>query len=492
MIVGVGQLSRRVDDPAATPEPAAMMAEALARAADDSGAPSGVDLLKRADSILVPALVSWHYGDPGAAVAGHIGASPRQTVVSTVGGNSPQMLVAHAALAIGRGELDVALVCGAEAVATRWKARKVKAWLDWPQQDPSAEPSAVIGIERPANNDAEMSRGIALPTQVYPMFETAQRAASGRSVEEHQRFLGELWSRFSRVAATNPYAWSPIARTAEEITTVGPDNRMIGFPYPKLMNANIDTDQAAALIICSVAAAESAGVPRDRWVFPWSSAEAHDHWFVSERDELHRSPAIRLAGRAALDLVDRSIDDVGPVDLYSCFPSAVQIAAAELGLPIDDADRPLTVTGGLGFAGGPANNYVTHSLAAMTGALRADPGALGLVTAVGWYLTKHAVGLYATEPPLQPFRATSVQAAVDALPRRDVVTEWVGPVTVDAYTVMHERDGSPAVGLVMARLDDGRRACGTVHDAGAMRAMCAEEFVGRAATMAHDGELRFS
>ena len=492
MIVGGGQLSRRVDDPAESSEPAAMMAEALVRAAEDTGAASAAELLKRADSIRVPSLVSWHYPDPGAAVAALIGAAPRQTVVSTVGGNSPQLLVADAAAAIGRGDLDVALVCGAEAVATRWKARKTKAWLDWSQQDATATPTMVLGIDRPANNDVEMSRGIALPTQVYPMFETALRAAAGRSVGEHQRFLSELWSRFSVVAATNPHAWSPVARTPEEIRTVGPDNRMIGFPYPKLMNANIDTDQAAALIMCSVAAADAAGVPRDRWVFPWASADGHDHWFVSERDDLRSSPAIRLAGRAALSLAARSIDDVTHADLYSCFPSAVQIAAAELGLPLDDPARPLTVTGGLGFAGGPANNYVTHSIAAMTGVLRADPGALGLVTAVGWYLTKHAVGVYSTEPSPVAFRTASVQDDVDRLPRRDVVGDWTGSVTIEAYTVMYERDGSPAVGLAICRLDDGRRTCGAMRDADIMRAMCAEEFVGRRADATPDGELTFS
>src|SRR5687767_12259581 len=154
--------------------------------------------------------------------------------------------------------------------------------------------------------------------------------------------------------------------------------------------------------MCSVEAAEAAGVSSDQWVFPLGGADAHDHWFVSERDNLHSSPAIAACGRAALALAGVSIDDITHVDLYSCFPSAVQIGAAALGLAID---RQLTLTGGLTFGGGPGNNYVTHSIAALVEKLRSDPGSLGLVNANGWYVTKHAVGVYGTQPSAQGFRA---------------------------------------------------------------------------------------
>src|ERR1051326_4191783 len=146
------------------------------------------------------------------------------------------------------------------------------------------------------------------PPVVYPVFENALRHAAGRSIDEHQRAISRLWSRFSEVAATNPHAWSPRAMTAEAIATPSPQNRMIGFPYPKYLNANIQTDQAAALILCSIEAAEAAGVPRDRWVFPWSGADAHDHWFVAERDRLDQSPAIAACGRSVLGAAGVGID----------------------------------------------------------------------------------------------------------------------------------------------------------------------------------------
>src|SRR5439155_27112090 len=172
---------------------------------------------------------------------------------------------------------------------------------------------------------------------------------------------------FNKVAVANPYAWFRTPMTAAEIREATPDNRMVGFPYTKAMNSNWDLDQAAALVICSAGAAEACGVPRDRTVFLHAGTDAHDTPLVSNRDNLWSSPAIAAAGRKLFELAGAGVDDLAHADLYSCFPSAVQISANALGL---SQGRPLTVTGGLTFAGGPLNNYVTHSIATMTGLLR--------------------------------------------------------------------------------------------------------------------------
>jgi acetyl-CoA C-acetyltransferase len=324
---------------------------------------------------------------------------------------------------------------------------------------------------------------------VYPIFEQAHRIGLGRSVADHLVAVSELWSGFSEVAAANPHAWIQQAYTPEQIRTPTPDNRWIGFPYTKLMNSNNAVEQGAALILCSAERAESLGVPRDRWVFPHSGTDAHDHYFVSERDDLRSSPAIRLAGRAALDLARVGVDDLAHIDLYSCFPSAVQIAAAELGI---DPTRPLTVTGGLSFAGGPWNNYVTHSIATMAGVLREDPGNIGLVTANGGFITKHAFGVYGTEPPAAPFRHADLQAEVDALPSRTLDEAPDGPVDVESWTVMHGRDGSPESGLIVGLLADGRRAWGTTQDPAVLQTMLTEELAGRKFDVSPDGAFQLS
>ncbi|HEX6475934.1 MAG TPA: acetyl-CoA acetyltransferase [Acidimicrobiales bacterium] len=498
VIVGVGQSLRRPDassDLTVLPDPATMMADALRAAGEDSG--TGDRLLRAADSIRVVETLSWHYPNPAALIASALGADPGETVRSVPGGNGPQLLVNDAAEAIAAGRMEVALVAGAEAIQTRLLARQggpegSRLRLSWPQQPPETPGPRQVGHDRPGVNDAEAARSLALPVQVYPVFENALRAAAGDGIDEHQARVSRLWSRFSAVAARNPYAWSPTERSAEEIRTPSAHNRMVGFPYPKLMNANIQTDQAGALVLCSVEAARAAGVPQDRWVFVWSGSEAEDHWFISERADLHSSPAIRLAGRTVLDLAGIGIDDVAHVDLYSCFPSAVQIAAAELGLGLDEPDRPLTVTGGLTFAGGPGNNYATHSIATMVERLRATPASLGLVTALGWYVTKHAMGVYSTEPPPAGYRRRSPQAEVDALPRRSTAPEHDGPVTVESYTVLHERDGSPSLGIVACLLPDGRRTWGNVTDPVLLKDMTVEEQIGRPALLRSGGALELN
>lgn len=476
VIVGVGQVSGRVADLADAREPVELILDAARRA--DADAMSRRSVLDRVDTVAVVQIVSWRYPDPGRVVAARLGIEPAQSLTTTTGGNSPQMLLNHLAGEIQARRVSAALLCGGEAVDARWRAIREKVWLEWPEA-PAGTPDHVLGDDRPGSNDAETAVGLSEPIAVYPLLESAVRATTGASIAEHQVRISEMWSRFSAVAAENPYAWSRARRTADEIRTVTADNRMIGFPYPKLMNSRIDVDQAAALLLCSVEEARALGVPPERWVFPVAGTEGTDHYFVSERAALAASPAIRAAGRRALGLARVGIDDISHVDLYSCFPSAVQIAAAELGL---DLGRPLTVTGGLGFAGGPANNYVTHSIATMVSRLReSGDGATGVCTAIGWYVTKNAVGVYSTRPPASGFRYDDVQADVDATPRRPLARGYEGPVTIEAYTVMHDRDGAPRHGIASALTPGGERTWTTTDEPASVAAMTQSDWCGRPA-----------
>jgi acetyl-CoA C-acetyltransferase len=326
--------------------------------------------------------------------------------------------------------------------------------------------------------------------QVYPMFETAWRAANGWGIDEHRERMGALWARFSKVAASNPNAWIQQEFTAEQIVTPSVDNRMVGFPYTKMLNSNNAVEQSAALLVCSVERARALGVPSERWVFIHAGTDAHDTAHVSNRRDLHSSPAIRTAGRRVFQLAGIDSDDIAHIDIYSCFPSAVEIAAHELGLGsgIGD-DRPLTVTGGLSFAGGPWSNYVSHSIATMVDRLRDHPGDLGLCSANGGFLTKHAFGIYSTSPSRAPFRHENPQAEIDAAESVEVAGTAEGPVRIEAYTVMHDRNGAPESGFAAVRLRDGRRAWGRVTDAATMAVMCTDEMVGREAELSAAGEL---
>ncbi len=522
VIVGVGQVTNRPDADGAAladrPEPTGLMVDAVRAAVEDCDgsaaggtAPTGRRLLGRIQSLRVADPLSWPYVNPGLPVAEALGIEPAQLMVTTTGGNSPQSLVNATSLAIGRGELDVAVVVGADCVYTQAATRRhaERPLLPWTVQPADTLRPMVFGNDRRGVTEAEEERGLDLPIHVFPLFENALRAEAGRSLDEHRHRLGELWSRFSEVASANPHAWLPEARTGPDIVTVSDTNRMIAYPYTKLLTANMQVDQGAALILCSVAAARAAGVPEDRWVFPWSGADADDHWFLSHRLDFHSSPAIRLAGQAALGLAGTTVDEIGHVDLYSCFPSAVQIAASELGLPVDDPDRALTVTGGMTFGGGPGNNYGTHAVASMVKELRADPGSLGLVTGLGWYLSKHAVGVYGTEPvPDRPdaaalldgtaveqaagFGWANPQAAVGALPQCSPDADASGEVTVETYSVAYERNGSPNRAVVACRTPEGRRSWASVTDPDQLDVLVSEEGCGRLGTLRGDGLVDLS
>jgi len=416
-----------------------------------------------------------------ALVAERIGGSAREHAYTPMGGNTPQTLVNKTCRAIAAGDLDVALLGGAEAWRTRMALRKADTKPPWTTEPEGTPPPVMLGDDLPMTHPHEASKGIVMPVQLYPVFENSLRAALGRSWDEHLVVISELWSRFSEVAASNPYAWIQEAKSAEAIRTPSATNRMIGFPYTKSMNSNNDVDQAAALLLCSAEAAQRLGVPEDRWVFPLAGTDAHDTPFVSNRENLHSSPAIRVAGRRVLELAGISRDDVKHIDLYSCFPVAVEIGAAELGLSLE---RQLTVTGGLSFAGGPWNNYVMHSIATMAGVLRSDPGSIGLCSANGGYTTKHAMGLYSTTPPSDGFRWQDVQDEVDATTAaKTLVEDHEGDVTIESYTVMHERDGSMGNAIVAALTPDGGRTWAVSTDADLMKAMTTDDLVGRRASV---------
>jgi acetyl-CoA C-acetyltransferase len=520
VIVGVGQVTSRPDGdgqagPDHRPEPVDLMVDAVRAAIEDCDgagaggtAPRGQQLVARTQSLRVVRPLAWDYLNPGVPVAAKLGLEPAQIMVTTTGGNNPQSMVNATALAIGRGQIDVAVLVGADCVYSRTVARRHpdRPVLPWSVQPADTEPPDLFGNDRWGTTEAEEERGLDFPIHVFPLFENALRAEARRSLDDHRRRIGGLWSRFADVAAANPYAWLPTPRTAEGITTATEANRMIAYPYTKLLTANMQVDQGAALVMCSADAARSAGIPPERWVFPRSGADADDHWFLSHRLDFHSSPAIRLAGAAALASAGTTVDGVAHVDLYSCFPSAVGIAAAELGLPLDDPGRPLTVTGGLTFAGGPGNNYGTHAVAAMVRALRADPGALGLVTGLGWYLSKHSVGLYGTEPDpgrgdpsedrLPPgtdteeaggFRWARPQQAVSALPQCASDADASGEVTVETYAVPFDRGGEPERAVVACRTPDGRRAWANVTDPDHLRLLVTEEGCGRLGVLGRDG-----
>lgn len=472
VLVGISHLEQRFQDFASAKEPVELMIDAVKAAAEDAGS----NELLNATSVRVIKGI-WGYQNPAKAVAQAIGCPNAQTALSPFGGNFVQSVLNVSALDIQSGAHDVIILTGAECGNTQAKAAKASHDLGWAELP--GTPDLQIGEEKDMRHDAERAIRLGRPIQIYPIMETALRSELGMGVDEHMRHISELWAGFSAVAANNPNAWIRDAKTAEEIRTISTINRPVSFPYPKFLNSNSAVDQAAALILCSEEKAKALGIDREKWIYPWAGSDAQDHFHFSTRDNLHSSPAIRLAGKKCLEMSDMNVDDIDLVDVYSCFPVAVQIASRELGL---DTSKPLTVTGGLTWAGGPLNNYVMHSIVRMAQLLREKPGQKGMITANGGYITKHAFGTYSNDRPEQPFQHANLQDQVDALPKREVVMDNTGQGVVEGYSVMYGSKGLDKA-FVATRLPDGRRAWGTSNDAEVLQSMTTEEFVGRPVTL---------
>ncbi len=493
IIVGVGQVTDRAGDLREAKEPIDLM-EAAARQAEADAGVSG--LLSKVDSVKVVNILSWPSADPPADLAARIGAGPGERIYTTIGGNTPQWLVNETAERIVQGSVRLALLAGAESMHSLRRVRRQGEQPPWSER---GRPQPNAGDGRSGVSELEARHGATLPIQFYPLFENGLRAHQGHSLDEHQRYLGELCARFAAVAREHPCAWFRDGKSAEEIATVSPQNRLVGFPYPKFMNAIMEVDQGAAVLMACESAARELGIPQERWVYVWGCGEATELWFVTDRVNYHESPAIRVAGRRALAMAGVDIDDIAHFDLYSCFPSAVQMGRDALGIAPDDP-RSLTVTGGLPYFGGAGNNYSMHGIATLVERLRREPEALGLVSALGWYATKHAVGVYGARRPSGEWFRTDPrvdQAEVDAMPHPGLAPEADGPATVETYTVMHGREGTPESGIVIGRLEDGRRFIANTppEDRALLEAMTTREFVGERGVVRHDastGTNRFS
>jgi acetyl-CoA C-acetyltransferase len=480
VLVGAAVAGGRTDDPAAAPEAVALMTEACERAARDAG-DSG--LVRRADMVLTPR-GSWPYRDPGHLVANRLGNTRARTLVADIG-ILQTTLFDRAASAIAAGEMDVAIIVGGEA---RWRqVRGAVTGVEPAVTNDDAAPDVLLQPDGMIISAEEIAAGLVTAVSHYAMIENARRAADGQTIDEHQRTIAELWSRFSQVAAANPAAWNREPMPAAQIRQPGPGNRPLAFPYNKWHCSQWNVDQASCVLMCSVGAARGHGIPPDRWVFPHAIAESNLVVPLSQRRQPHRCSGFSIAGARAMSLAGTGPDSIAHVDLYSCFPVAVRVQAAELGF---GPDRQLTVTGGMAFAGGPLNNYVLQAVVAMAGVLRADPGSTGLVTAVSGMLTKQGVGVWSGRPPDGSYRSVDVSREVEAADDRITAMNGApGQATVSTYTVVHTRDGQ-IFGAVIATLADGTRAVATTGEVDTTAAMTEEEWCGRGVELDGDGGFR--
>jgi acetyl-CoA C-acetyltransferase len=489
-IIGVARHTWHADDAevrdsgGAAPEPLDMWERVVRAAAADTGTADPAGLLAGLQGIDVVYSQSWQYDDAVARLAERMGASPARRRYSGIGGSVPHVLATEAAAEIRAGHLDLALITGAEALATVRRLKKAGEKPAW-----SFKPSEKRPFPMDMDFDpSEISHAVFEAYLTFALFDNARRAHLGRSLPEHRAKLGRVMAAMTSVAAASPqHAWFPVARTADEIAAPSADNRMVAYPYTKLMTSIMDVDMAAALVLASAEKADGLGVPEERRVYLRGFGYAEDPVHVAGHPDLWRSPALAGAAGAALAGTGIGADDVAHLDLYSCFASSICFALDGLGIAEDDPRATaVTQTGGLPYHGGPGSNYMTHSLAAMVETLRADPGSYGVVSGVGMHMQKHAYGVWSTDPGPGVVADPAPYAA--AAPPMGIVGSPEGTATVATYSVLHGRDGEPERALLVCDVAAGGR-CYALLDGGA--AMLAEaevdEVVGRKVTITPSG-----
>ena len=452
VVAGWGQITQPKNLNTPPLDPMGLMGKA-AKSASEMMACKKV--LTNLDGIMIVRTLSHHYTSPAKQLAQNLGAKPKFTHISGIGGNSPQTLVNMAAGMIARNELDSVLIAGAEAyVQRREKTKRVDSALfrgipkDYPGND-------LIG-----STPLENQHGIEHPMQGFPLFETALWAASGVDLKTYLMQIGKMWSDFSRVAVNHPYSWSKAVKTPGQIITSGPDNRPVAFPYTKFMNSFVTVDQGAAVILMSEKTAKKCSQQNRRTVYFLGGGYAEDRQrFMIEKSDFTSSPPLKTAVEKALKRSCIPLEKIDCFDLYSCFPCAVSIAKKMIGIKNDDP-RPLTLTGGLGFFGGPGNNYNLHGIATLAQKISFGEKTNGLVTALGWFMHKHAAGVYGSEPLEGEFKNHDIRDQKDCLAGTDPVKikgQVTGPGIIETYTVIYAMNQKPSYAVLYGKTPDNFR-----------------------------------
>jgi len=364
VLVGAGTAMRREEDYTKALEPLDLMIEAVSKAGADCGNPA---LLADVGRIAVPR-GRWRYRNPSGAIAAAIGAAHAQTLLSTVG-VLQQSLIASACEDIANGTIDSAIIAGADAGYRILRARI--SGNRAPEREQDDDPDVLLQPADELRHEAEAAAGLQMPVGLYALAESARRAQSGRSIDEHRAHLARVYARFSEIAAQNPDAWNREAKSAPEIMEAGRHNPMQAFPYTRFHCSTWNVDQAAALLLCSEAKADALGIAEAQRIYPVASAESGHMMPLSARADIAQCIGAQLAAEALYRHTQIAPDEIDLVELYSCFPIAVECFAEAARIP---ADRDLTITGGMAFAGGPYNNYFFQATAKAAQLLKADLG----------------------------------------------------------------------------------------------------------------------
>lgn len=477
-IIGVGQKTWRPSQ-ADAPHPLLQCAEVTHLAAKDC---SNKAILQHIDEVDAVRPISWHYDNFAQELADHLQLKPGARQLSGLSGTHPQRFINEAAEQILRGKRRAVLVAGGEAFATKKCAKKDNRTLDWPK----AQTKAGHVFEDPLL-PTEIAHEVFQAYTTFAVLDSARRAKLGLSLDENRHQQAEMMAQLSQVAAQNAHAWFPKAYSAEQLFDINSNNRMVSSPYSKNMMAFMDVDMAAAIIITSTELADELHIPQEQRIYLRGWGYEKDHPYIAQRAELWHSPAMAHASSQALHRAKLTLNDIKYLDLYSCFPGSLNFTCDALGLS-EHHTRPLTVTGGLPYFGGPGNNYTTHSIATLVELLRQHHGEHGLISGVGMHMTHHVFAVYSSIPaePLTVLPERHLPAP------KKLQDHAHGPAMILGYTVNYVSSEGTAhanTALAVCELANGERCYARCTDPVILKQMDEEEWIGRQVNLVSENNI---
>ena len=542
VIVGVGRFTQFPQPVEQCVTPVGMLQESARRAAVDAVGPHHSSaLLADLIAVATPGMFTetrWRavfgkadpmYKNFSQSVATALHAhkvTPKFCIRSWPGGNGPQYLMNTIAELIANNDIPQGpiLIGGVEENSTFDRAvragdkQKLKqaGWGDHGIHSsplPSHEPTTVnrhgVVPETMYNVQRQMVAHMGTATvDMYAHFENAYQHSLPASPQEHLDNITELFSKYSIVAASQPeHSWFPTARSQAYLQTVTKENRRMATPYNKWMIARDEIDQSAAFLVMSWAEAERRQIPEEKLIFLWGSGDAFDASTIPCRTHFNESKAMTAAYTEAFRSAGLGAphhSKVACMDLYSCYPIAVELACAALQCdPLQVEVTKLTTTGGLPYHGGPGNNYASHSIVSLCEKLRLSHyrNQFGLVGANGGILTKHGVGIYSTKPPLQNYTRRDYreyeQEGGWALPVEQYALAPNGRGRILSWTVRYNRKPNvPLCGVVVGEMisgtDTGKRFCAMTQedDRKSVDWLMGGDRVGQEVRVACDGKLQ--
>ena len=470
-------------------DPLKLIAKVSKLAIEDTGITSLNEFI---ETVYLVFFASWSYEDAPGELCEMLGINPYNKHLSLSGGNTSLRLLNQAALSITEGKNRMVLITGGETWYSASLLRKGKVVFNWPKYTKSKYPEA--GSMK-SLNEFEQKYSLHIPSISYAMFETALRNASKRSLEEHQLSIGSLFEKFSKIASTNPFAWFKESSNTQEIITPTPKNRNVNHPYTKYMCSNPFVDQSGAILLTTPEFAEELNIEPSKWIYLMGGGDLQNIFNITQRPNLVKSPAAKHASRLSLAQAGLKMEDIDLFDFYSCFPSMVQLIRNALNLKEEDP-RPLTITGGMPFFGGPWNNYSLHPVITAVDLIRKSPSLKIMQIANGGWNTKLSVAIYGKSPPIKPWSTDAFLEMQQEIKKEELpkpIEEANGVLSIEAYTITYKRDGSPDLGIVIGLLENGSRTLAVLkEDSKILEKLSQQELVGKKFRVFHDYEDGFN